>query len=276
MTEQSENQAGARPRQTALITGASAGLGCEFARIFAADRYDVVLVARDEARLNQVKSEIEGLYGVAARVISRDLSDPEAPTDIFQQLEKDSVCVDVLVNNAGFGGFGPFAETSLDHELRMIQVNVTALTHLTKLFLPGMVARGRGKVLNVASTAAFQPGPLHAVYYATKAFVLSFSEAVGAELEGTGVTVTAFCPGPTETEFFERAGATRSKRIRGLMLMDAVTACEAGYCGMQAGKAVVIPGAWNKLLAFSVRFLPRRMVTRIVRGMMSGVRDEPE
>jgi short-subunit dehydrogenase len=262
-----------RPRQTALVTGASTGIGCEFARIFAADRYDVVLTARDGDRLNQLKNELEGLHGIEARVIVKDLSDPAAPTEIFEELENE-VQVDALVNNAGFGGFGFFNDTDTEHQLRMIQVNVTALTHLTKLFLEGMVARGDGKILNVASTAAFQPGPLHAVYYATKAYVLSFSEAIHNELSGTGVTVTAFCPGPTETEFFERAGGKRSKLFRRSMSMNAAVAAAIGYRGMREGKTIVIPSFRNKFLAFSTRLMPRRVVTSAVRKIQAGVPDE--
>ena len=201
-------------------------------------------------------------------------ANPKRNLEIFEELDKDSVCVDVLVNNAGFGGFGRFAETGLDHEIQMIQVNVTALTHLTKLFLPEMIKRGRGKVLNVASVAGFLPGPLHAVYHATKSYVLSFSEAVGSEVKGTGVTVTALCPGPTATNFFVRAGAKRMNRYRGLIVMDVTDVCEAGYRGMMAGKSVVIPGLWNKLLTFFVRFIPRRAATRIVHAMQSSGRDE--
>jgi short-subunit dehydrogenase len=253
----------------------NAGLVGDHAHL-AADRYDVILIARDEKRLSRVKNELEGLHGIVVRVIVKDLSDPAAPPEVFDELQKESVHVDVLVNNAGFGLFGPFAEINLKRQLEMIQVNLTALTHLTKLFLGDMISSGGGNVLNVASTAAFQPGPLHSVYYATKAFVLSFSEAINTELEGTGVTVTAFCPGPTATEFFERAGATRSKRLRGLMLMDAVTAAEIGYRGMRAGKSLVIPGLWNRALTFMTRFMPRRLVTRVVRHMQEGVRAESE
>lgn len=275
MSDSSTADSATRPRQTALITGASTGIGCEFARIFATDRYDVVLTARDGDRLKQLKSELEGLHGIAARVIVKDLSDPAAPLEIFEELEKD-VRIDALVNNAGFGGFGSFAETDIDHQLRMIQVNVASLTHLTKLFLEGMVTLGEGKILNVASTAAFQSGPFHSVYYATKAYVLLFSEAINNELRGTGVTVTAFCPGPTETEFFDRAGGKRSKLIRRSVSMNAAVAAEIGYSGMREGKSLVIPGFRNKLLAFTTRLLPRRMITSMVRKIQSGVTIEPE
>ncbi len=274
MPEHEKNSTGARPRQTALITGASYGIGYELTRIFAADRYDLVLVARDDERLNQVKSEVEGLHGVTARVIAADLSRPEAPDVIFRELERDAVCVDVLVNNAGFGGFGRFTGTALENEIEMLQVNVAALTHLTKLFLRGMVTRGRGRVLNVASVAGFLPGPLHAVYHASKAYVLSFSEAISRELDGTEVTVTALCPGPTKTDFFVRAGAKRTNRYRGLFVMDTAFVAQVGYRGMLAGKTVVIPGLWNKLVAFSARLLPRRAATWIVRAMQSGRRGE--
>ena len=182
-------------KETALITGASSGIGLDLARLFAKDGHDVVLVARSEGKLREIAAELERDFGMTAHVIVADLAKPDAPQTLVAQLPVD---VDVLVNNAGFGVLGPFVETDLAKELEMIQVNVVALTHLTKLLLPPMVARRRGRVLNVASTAAFQPGPLMAVYYATKAYVLSFSEAIADELRDSGVTVTALCPGPTE------------------------------------------------------------------------------
>jgi short-subunit dehydrogenase len=173
----------------------------------------------------------------------------------------------VLVNNAGFTVFGKFAENSLAEELNMMQLNMTALVVLSKLYLPGMIAAESGKIMNVASTAAFQPGPLMAIYYATKAFVLSFSEAIANELEGTGVTVTALCPGPTATGFQERAHMENSGLVKGKKIMDARAVAEAGFRAMMAGKTIEIPGVMNKLLAQSVRFSPRSMVTKIVRGM---------
>ena len=231
---------------TALVTGASGGIGEELARLFAADGHDLVLVAREVGRQH-----------------ARD----EAPREIFEGLSAGGVAVDALVNNAGFGSYGLFAETDLKSELDLLQVNVVALTHLTKLFLPGMIARRRGYVMNVASTAAFQPGPLMAVYYASKAYVLSFSEALANECEGTGVVVSALCPGPTETGFVAAAPGMNESKLFDRAVMDARAVAVEGYRGLLAGKAIVIPGLRNNLLARSIGFFPRGLVTRVVRGI---------
>src|SRR5436190_8135558 len=246
-------------RQTALITGASSGIGADLARLFARDGYDLVLVARREAKLREL--------GVPATIIAADLADPAAPRRDVEELRAKSIDVDVLVNNAGVGVAGAFLETDLRSELAMIQLNVVALTHLTKLLLPGMVARRRGHVLNVASTAAFQPGPLMAVYYATKAYVLSFSEAIAEELRDSGVTVTALCPGPTETGFAAAANMSGTRLFTMTRPDDSRAVAEAGYEAMKRGRRVVIPGLKNKLLAQSIRVSPRRLVTTIVRKM---------
>ena len=249
---------------TALVTGASGGIGEELARLFAADGHDLVLVARSRDRLARLAEELGGRHGVAARALASDLARPEAPREIFEELTAGGVTVDALVNNAGFGSYGLFAETDLKSELDLLQVNVVALTHLSKLFLPGMIARRRGYVMNVASTAAFQPGPLMAVYYASKAYVLSFSEALTNECGGTGVVVSALCPGPTETGFVAAAGMGDSKLFE-RAVMDARTVAVEGYRGLLAGKAVVIPGFRNNLLARSIGLFPRNLVTRVVR-----------
>src|SRR3954469_20394085 len=204
-------------RQTALITGASGGIGLELARVFAAHGYDLVLVARSGGKLEELAAELRTGHGIAARVIAKDLARPESPEDLARELEAAGVTVDVLINNAGFATFGPFVAADLHAELEELQLNVVTLTHLTKKLLPGMVARRRGGVLNVASTAAFQPGPFMAIYYATKAYVLSFSEALAEELAGTGVSVTALCPGPTATGFQQRAAMQDSKLFSGLL-----------------------------------------------------------
>jgi hypothetical protein len=245
---------------TALITGASGGIGLELARIFAEQGYALVLVARNRERLEEIAVELKP---TPVQVLAKDLALVGAAEGIHREVPK----VDVLVNNAGYGVYGPFVKTPLDDELGMLQLNMTALVVLTKLYLPAMVASKNGKILNVASTAAFQPGPLMALYYATKAFVLSFSEAIGNELEGTGVTVTALCPGPTATGFQARTKLEKSWLIKRMKVMDARTVAEAGYRGLMAGKPVVIPGLMNKLLAQSVRFSPRWMVTKIARMM---------
>jgi uncharacterized protein len=257
-------------RQTALVTGASSGIGRELARAFAAGGYDLILVARSGAKLEELAGELRGRHGVAARALAADLARPGSPDEIFDELETAGTEVDVLVNNAGFATFGPFAETDLATELNELQLNVVALTHLTKRFLPGMLARRRGGVLNVASTAAFQPGPLMAVYYATKAYVLSFSEALAEEMRGSGVAVTVLCPGPTATGFQARADMETSGLFNGpLKVMDAATVARAGYDGFRAGRRIVVPGMRNKLVAQSIRITPRALVTRIVRGMQA-------
>ena len=253
-------------KMTALVTGASGGIGEELARLFAADGHDLVLVARSRDKLARLAEELEGKHGVSANVLPADLARAQSPQEIFEETEGAGLRVDALVNNAGFGSYGLFAETDLKQELEMLQVNVVALTHLTKLFLPAMLARRRGYVMNVASTAAFQPGPLMAVYYASKAYVLSFSEALSNECEGTGVRVSALCPGPTETGFVAAAGMGDSK-LFDRAVMDARTVAEAGYRGLLDGKAVVIPGFRNNLLARSIGFFPRGLVTKVVRGI---------
>lgn len=253
-------------KMTALVTGASGGIGEELARLFAAGGHDLVLVARSRDKLARLAAELKDAHGVSARVVASDLSRPEAPREIFEELRGAGVPVDALINNAGFGSYGLFAETDLKSELELLQVNVAALTHLTKLFLPAMLGRRRGYVMNVASTAAFQPGPLMAVYYASKAYVLSFSEALSNECEGTGVRVSALCPGPTETGFVAAAGMGDSKLFdRGAMSARAVA--EAGYRGLLDGRRVVIPGLRNNLLARSIGFFPRGLVTKVVRGI---------
>ena len=233
-----------------------------------------MLVARGESKLASIKADFEKRYGIEVQVIAKDLSVPSAPEEIFRELEDASVQVDVLVNNAGFTVFGPFVETSLEDELQLLQVNIVALTHLTKLFLPGMVSRGSGKVLNVASTAAFQPGPLMSIYYASKAYVLFFSEGIASELEGTGVTVTALCPGPTETGFQERGKLQASRLVAGRKIMDARTVARAGYRALMKGQAVFIPGASNIIFAEAVRFMPRSLARHIVHRVQKPVTDD--
>lgn len=256
---------------TALITGASGGIGAELAERFARDGWDVILVARSREGLQRVGEALSAKYGVRHHVIVADLTDPAAPQTLYDAVRGLGLRVDALVNNAGFGLAGTFvdvgegAPTALSRELEMLQVNVVALTHLSKLFLPGMVERRRGFVMNVASTAAFQPGPLMAVYYASKAYVLSFSEALSVELDGTGVTVTALCPGATRTEFQVAAGMENSRLFRGGQVMTASDVAEAGYAAMRAGKPVVITGAANRVMAFGTRFIPRRMAARVAK-----------
>jgi uncharacterized protein len=254
--------------QTALITGASGGIGYELAKLFAKDHHNVVLVARSAPKLTQFADELQRQFGVSAKAIPLDLTAAPAPQLLFDQLQREGVAVDYLVNNAGYGVFGEFAKISLEDNLGQIQLNVTALTHLTKLFLGPMIERHSGKIMNVASTAGFQPGPLMAVYYATKAYVISFSEALANELNGSGVTVTCLCPGATDTGFQGRAGMENTKLFKKLRPMEAKTVARDGYRGLLAGKTLVISGFRNWLLAESVRFSPRKLATAVSRKVL--------
>ncbi|BAY12280.1 SDR family NAD(P)-dependent oxidoreductase [Calothrix sp. NIES-2098] len=254
-------------QKTALITGASSGIGYQLAHIFARNHYNLVLVDKKEEKLNEMAEEFPQKFGIFVKNLVKDLSIPTSPVEIFDELQQASIVVDVLVNNAGFGTYGVFAETDLNAELKMLQVNIVTLTHLTKLFLKPMVAQGYGKILNVASVAAFQPGPLMAVYFATKAYVLSFSEAIANELEGSGVTVTALCPGPTATAFQQSAAMEDSKISSVNRMMDTERVARIGYSSLMANKTVVVPGLRNKILAESVRFTPRKLVTKVVKSM---------
>jgi short-subunit dehydrogenase len=252
---------------TVLLTGATAGIGYELAKIFAREGYPLILVSRNGERLAKVAEELTGKRKAAVKTIAKDLTRREAPQEIFAEVQQAAKTVDILVNNAGMGTYGSFPRCDLQKQLDMIQVNVTALTHLTGLFLPSMLDRGSGKILNVASTAAFQPGPKMAVYYATKAYVLNFSEALAYEMRKNGVTVSALCPGPTTTEFQSRARMEKARLVQSAM-MDAKTVAEAGYDGLMRGKRVIIPGFKNKLLAFSTRFASRKTTTAIAGYMM--------
>jgi uncharacterized protein len=257
---------------TALVTGASSGIGLELATLLAKARHDLVLVARGKDRLDGIARGLTEEFGVAVTVLPADLTDPSAPLDIFLALAERRIAIDVLVNNAGFGVYGFFADTSLEKELGMIQVNLAAPTQLAKLFLPGMLERRRGRILNLASTAAFQPGPLMAVYYATKAYVLSFSEALANETAGTGVTVTALCPGPTITDFQARAGLAMTRLFKSPLTMDAASVARAGYDGMMLGKRIVVPGATNRTFVQALRVTPRRLATAISRKIQDSKR----
>lgn len=253
-------------RPTALITGASAGIGAELAKVFAAHDHDVVLVARRRDALEALAGTLEGKHGVKATVIVDDLGDPEAPGRIFAAVSDARIDVDVLVNNAGFGLGGEFSETPIEREIAMVQVNVTALMHLSKLFIAPMLKRRAGYVLNVASTAAFFPGPMHSVYYASKAFVLSFSQALAEELDRSGISVTCLCPGPTETEFAQVAGI-KTVRLPNLDVAEAADVAEFGYRAMKARWRVAVPGARNKLVVQAQRFVPRRLIARAIGRM---------
>jgi len=248
----------------ALITGASSGIGLELSRIFAQHGHDVVLVARHEDRLRALADELTG-RGITAHVVAADLAAPGAAAAVVSRVQALAVEIDVLVNNAGFGLYGPFLDAPLDTDLSMIQVNIVALTELTKRLLPAMVARRRGRILNVASTAAFFPGPLMAVYYATKAYVLSFSEAIANELQGSGVTVTALCPGPTASGFQAAASLEESKLVAGKRLPTAREVAQEGYDALMSGKTVAVTGLSNKVQVLAPRLFPRRMISSVVR-----------
>lgn len=250
--------------KTALITGASGGIGLEFAKLFAKNGYDLVLVARSESLRDQA-ADYHLNYNVKALPIIKDLSTPNAPQEIFDELTAAGITVDVLINNAGFATYGLFTDLDLHRELNMIQLNITSLVHLTGLFLPGMKARGFGRVLNVASTAAFQPGPLMATYYATKSFVLSWSEALGVEMKGTGVTFSALCPGPTQSGFQSRAAMTDSKLVQS-GLMGAAEVAQIGYDALMGGQDMVVPGLRNQVMALAARFIPRKQAAEIAFG----------
>ena len=254
-----------RTNPIALITGASSGIGLELAKLFARESHDLALVARSYDTLKEVAQNLQQTYGVQVKFYAKDLSVSSAPEEIFEALQSEGGNIDVLVNNAGFGWRGEFASMELTDALEMIQVNITTLTHLTRLFLPGMIQRKRGKILQVASTAAFQPGPLMALYYASKAYVLSFSEALSEELRGTGVTVMALCPGPTATNFGKRAGFANEKILGGLMSMNASTVAMDGYKGLMKGKSLVVSGWRNRLGTQLIRFLPRKLPMRLIK-----------
>lgn len=251
-------------RKTALITGASGGIGFELARCFARGGYRLVLVARDAKRLDDQALKLGMESQVPITAIAKDLARPGAAQQLVEECEAQDLAITVLVNNAGFATYGPFAEADLAKELEMIQLNVAALTALTSLVLPGMRERRHGRILNVASTAAFQPGPLMAVYYASKAYVLHFSEALANELAGSGITVTCLCPGPTETGFVARADMGASKLFKSGVMAPAEVA-RLGYEGCLKGRTIVIPGLVNRLLAWAPRIAPRAWAAALVR-----------
>ncbi len=252
--------------ETILVTGASSGIGRELAKCFAAEGCNLVLVSRQGDALETLATELRKAFKVQATVFAEDLILPEAPARLFARLEKARTRVDVLVNNAGFGAQGKFAELDLQRQLDMVQLNITALVHLTGLFLPGMIKRRTGGILNVASTAAFQPGPGMGVYYATKAFVLSFTEAIAEELAGSGLNVSALCPGPTATNFGAAAGG-KFRPIASKVSMTAEDVARMGHRDYRKGKVVAVSGARNKMLSLSVRLFPRSTVRKITKKL---------
>jgi uncharacterized protein len=257
---------------TALITGASSGIGLELAKVHASKGGDLVLVARNKSKLDELKAELENKYKVKVYTIGKDLSVNNSAQEVYEETTKQNIQIDYLMNNAGFGDFGMFVETDWSKELQMINLNITTLTQFTKLYLHDMVKRRSGKIMNVASTAAFQPGPMMAVYFATKAYVLSFSEAVDNEVKDKGVTVTALCPGATESGFQAAAAMEESNLVKGKKLPTSKDVAIYGYAQMMKGKTVAIHGLMNWILANSVRLTPRAIVVMIARKLQGKVK----
>jgi len=255
---------------TVLITGASGGIGYELAKLFARDRHNLVLVARSADKLDRIATEFQA-KGVTVKTFALDLATPSTPKFLFDQLQREDIAVDILINNAAFGAYGDFSKMPEAEILGQIDLNIHTLTELTRLFLPPMLDRRSGRIMNVSSTAAFQPGPLMAVYYASKAYVLSFSEALSNELRDSGVTVTCFCPGATNTDFTKRAGNQDSRLFKKLGAMSAEKVALDGYRAVMEGRTLAISGAQNWLAAQSVRFAPRKMVTAISRWVSEKV-----
>ena len=251
----------------ALVTGATSGIGYELVKLLAKDGKNLIIVARDKKRLEEVKTEIENEYRTRVKLLPKDLSDPKAPVEIFSELEKEDINVDVLVNNAGFVVYGLFSETDLQKELEMIQLYVSTLTHMTKLFLKKMLENKSGWILNVSSGMALLSVPVLSVYSASKAYTLHFSEALANELHGTGVSVTCLCPPQTETEIFRRAKIENTKLARSKK-MGAATVAEAGYIALKKGKVIVTPGLKSQLLPIVIRILPRSVLTKMARSMV--------
>ena len=249
----------------ALVTGASSGIGRSLALLLAGRGVDVAITGRNNEALRRLASEIKRQHKVRAAGFACDLGRPDGPKELTSWLDSEEMRPDILVNNAGFGTYGFFSEQTVESQVEMIQVNITSVVELTHRLLPAMLANRNGRILNVASTAAFQPGPLMAVYYASKAFVLHFSEALNNELDGTGVTATALCPGPTATAFQDRANLHKARLVKSAPMMDADTVAKQGIEGLFAGRSLVIPGLLNQATAFSTRFAPRWLTTKMAR-----------
>ncbi len=254
---------------TALITGASMGIGLELALVHASKGDNLVLVARNKAKLDELKATIESKYKVQVYTIGKDLSLPNAAQDVYTETTSKGLTIDYLINNAGFGDFGMFTNTDWNKEQQMINLNITTLTQFTKLYIKDMVARKSGKIMNVASTAAFQSGPTMAVYFATKAYVLSFSEAIDNEVSDKGITVTALCPGATASGFQAAAAMEESALVKGKKLPTSKEVAVYGYNAMMKGKTVAIHGTVNAILANAIRFVPRSIVVKIIRKMQA-------
>jgi len=258
-------------KKTALITGPTTGIGYELSKLFAKDGYDLVLVSRDEVRLRALEQELKTKHGTKSHIVAKDLANGDSPLEIHDLVKRQGISVDILVNNAGFQVYGNFSETPLDKELKMIMVHITSMTILTKLFLVDMLVKGSGRILNVGSTGSFVPGgPLNAVYCATKAYILSFSEAIAEELKGSKITVTTLCPGATSTEFAKRAGIEDIHLFRFKCgVMDAGAVARAGYRALNRGQRSIVPGIANKMTVYSIKFAPRRLMSIATKLLMS-------
>ena len=252
---------------TALVTGASSGIGQCLAREFAANGYALVLVARRAAVLEKLAAELTSTSRTSVRVVTADLAKPGAASEIFERCTREGIEVDVLVNNAGIGLQGAFAELPPERQLELIQINVTALTELTRFFLPAMLKKNTGGVLNVGSTAGFQPGPFMAVYYASKAYVVSFTEALAEEVSGSRLRVSCLAPGPTETNFAEQAQMTHSRLFNLGTTMSASDVARIGYAGWNSGRVLIVPGLTNKVGTALIRVTPRRWVRAMVKRL---------
>lgn len=248
----------------ALITGATIGIGYELAKLYAQDKTDLVLVARNQNKLEEVRTELKSQYSVQVHTLALDLSLPEAPKQLYGFTQGKGLFIETLINNAGYGSCGEFAHLPLNEELGMIQLNITSLVHLTRLYIPDMIQKKKGSILNVASTAAFQPGPYMTNYYATKAYVLHFTEGLAEELSEHGINVSALCPGPTITGFQERANMKNSLLIKGPLTMDAKSVAISGYKALNSGQVIHIPGMLNWVLAKSVSITPRFLIRKII------------
>ena len=255
-------------KETVLITGASSGLGMELAKLFAADGSDLVLVARRKDRLIELADELKAEHDIEVHVLPKDLSKKPAPKEIFSHLKKENIQIDVVVNNAGFGNKGHIADLDTDLQLDMIQVNLVALTHLTRLFIPGIIERGHGGILNVGSLAGFQPGPNLAVYFATKAYVLSFTEALAEEISNPNIKISCLAPGPVKTEFGEKSDLEDSLLFK-VSLMEIAPVVKAGYEGFRRGQTIIIPGIKQQIVPFLNRFTPRLLVRKIAKKLNS-------
>lgn len=260
------------PFATVLITGASSGIGEAFAHVAAGEGHPLILVARSEAELHRVRGVVIARYAVPVSIVVLDLGKPGTGDTLANELEARKLVPDIVINNAGFGLVGKAAELSREDQLRMIDLNVRGLTDITLRFLPQMIAKGRGGVINVASTAGFMPGPNMAVYFATKAFVVSFTDALYEETKGTGVTLTTLSPGPVETGFQRRAGMKQARALSRMIPKSAMVVAQAGWAGFKDGERLVVPGAMNKLAAYALRGAPRRLILPVIKRAMGAAK----